>query len=331
MRKEYLLVIFLGFFLGLVSIVALKKFAQKRKILITKGIPLVGGLGMGVSFVVCAFYGLSQGLSQGRGFSQETWGIILASWVMLTLGFIDDWRELSIRAKFFVQVLATSLLILFGIRTYIAYIGTPLNILITFVWVLGITNALNHLDILDGLAAGTALCICLAFFSISFINNQANPALLSLALVGALAGFFVFNFPPAKVYMGNSGSHFLGFLLSAIALMISYAPLERKIALLSPLVILGVPILDTGFLVFMRLDKRILPFKKSNDHLALRLLSLGYSKKNTLCVLLAGAALFSLGGVVVSQVSNPAGLAIVAFMVTASLVFLVRVSKAEKK
>ncbi|GAH05852.1 unnamed protein product, partial [marine sediment metagenome] len=120
----------------------------------------------------------------------------------------------------------------------------------TFLWIIGITNAFNHLDILDGLAGGIAVISSAAFFLIALSNANLGVAIPALVLVAVTLSFLRYNLSAAKVYMGNSGSHFLGFTLAAIALGISYAPLERKIALLSPLLILGFPIFDTAFLTF---------------------------------------------------------------------------------
>ena len=127
--------------------------------------------------------------------------------------------------------------------------------------------------------------------------------------------------------MGNSGSHFLGFALAAIALIISYAPLERKIALLSPVLILGLPIFDTAFLILARIIKKSLPFKKSNDHLALRFLALGYSKKKALLTMLALCLFFSISGVWLSQVPNIFGFGIIGFLILMSLALTLKVNK----
>lgn len=254
-------------------------------------------------------------------------GIIVSSTVMLIFGIIDDWRELSVPAKFLAQIIAASILVFSGSRTNIVYIGNPANIIITFIWVLGITNAFNLLDIMDGLAAGTALIACFSFSMISFINGDADTLVLSLILSGAIIGFLIYNLPPANIYMGNSGSHFLGFVLAAIALVISYASLETKIALLSPLLILGFPILDTIFLIFMRLSKKKLPFNKSNDHLALRLSALGYSKIKVLLIILGLALFFSLCGVIISRVSVPFDAVIIGMVIFVSLVLIKKFSK----
>lgn len=242
---------------------------------------------------------------------------------MLILGLIDDRRELSVTAKFSAQIIATCFLIAFGVRTHIVYIGEAPNIIITFLWVIGIANALNHLDIIDGLAAGVALLASLAFFIICVMNHDIAMAVVSLTLSAALASFLSFNFPPAKIYMGNSGSHFLGFVLAAVAMAISYAPMERKIALLTPLFILGFPLFDTAFLVFARIMKKSLPFKKSDDHLALRFLSLGYSKKKALGIMFSLSSCFVFCGILISQVPNLIG-SIIAALSSLTAVFLMQ-------
>ncbi|MCM8782046.1 MAG: undecaprenyl/decaprenyl-phosphate alpha-N-acetylglucosaminyl 1-phosphate transferase [Candidatus Omnitrophica bacterium] len=223
---------------------------------------------------------------------------------MFVFGLLDDFRELSVRTKFFVQIIAASLLIFFGIRTRIVYIGNPLNILITYIWVIAITNAFNLLDVLDGLSASIALLIAGSLFFISFSNGDTSTAVLALSLIGSILGFLLFNLPPARVYLGNAGSHFLGFILAATALVVRYASMERKTALLAPLFIFGLPIFDTLFLIAMRISRKRLPFKKSKDHLPLRLLALGYSKRKTLNIMLLLGLFFSVCAIVITKVSQ---------------------------
>jgi UDP-GlcNAc:undecaprenyl-phosphate GlcNAc-1-phosphate transferase len=146
-------------------------------------------------------------------------------------------------------------------------------------------------------------------------------------LLGPLFGFLFRNFPPAKVYMGNSGSHLLGFVLAGISIMISYAPLERRVALVTPLLILGLPILDTAFLIFMRISKKKLPFKKSNDHLPLRLLALGYSKRKALLTMFSLCLFFSICAIMVSRFSNFVGISIIIFVIVVSWLFTKKMSK----
>jgi UDP-GlcNAc:undecaprenyl-phosphate GlcNAc-1-phosphate transferase len=259
--------------------------------------------------------------------SIQTNGIFLSAFIILAMGVIDDLKELSVLAKLSIQLIATFLLIISGVRTHIVYIGSTANIIATVIWVLGVTNAFNLLDIMDGLAIIVAIIISFAFFIISLNNIDIRVTIMSLVLIGTGLSFLIQNFPPAKIYMGNTGSHFLGFILAVVALLISYASLERKIALLSPIIILWLPLLDTAFLVLARMKKKKIPFKKSNDHLALRFLALGYSKKKVLLVMLGLSLFFSSCGILLSCSSNQLGIIIVSSVIMVSLYFSYRMGK----
>ncbi len=323
MRFIYPIVFFAALLSGLFFISILKKISLKYNILVSsKGTSLIGGIGMGLSFILISLLGFFLYWASSR----EAVIIIVASSIMLLFGIIDDLRELSVGAKFLIQIIATSLLVSFGIKTQIVYIGNLLNLIITIVWILAITNAFNHLDVIDGLSAGCATAASLAFFVIALLNGDVNIAGLALVLSGAILSCFIYNFPPAKIYMGNSGSHFLGFILAAIALWVSYAPLERKIALLSPLFILGFPIFDTVFLILMRLKKARSIFKKSRDHLALRFLHLGYSKNKTLLYMLSLSIFFAFSGILLSQVPYVLGIIITMVVMMVSLILAKKMS-----
>lgn len=302
--------------LGIIGIPLLKKSALKLGILVSKEVPLAGGIGIGLSFLCACLLGFFV----YKGLWQETAGVIIPALMMLFFGLVDDWRELSVIAKLLAQIAAATLLILFGVRTHIVYIGDTLNIIITYIWVLGITNAFNHLDVMDGVTGGCALIITFTFFIVSISGGDIRTAILCCALAGSILSFLIYNFPPAKIYMGNCGSHFLGFILAAISLIISYASLEKKIALLSPVLILGFPVYDTVFLILTRISKKMLPFKKSNDHLVLRFLFLGHSKKKALLIMLSLCFFFSSCGALLSKVGGGIGVSIVIFVILASLV-----------
>jgi UDP-GlcNAc:undecaprenyl-phosphate GlcNAc-1-phosphate transferase len=320
---QYSIIVVAEFLLGLCVITLLKKFSLRYNLLTAKGIPLIGGIGISLTFIPAALLSF---LSCGP-LSKEIIGLVLSSSMMLVFGIIDDWHELSIWTKFLVQIIATGLLVFFGIRTHIVYIGNLFNIIITFIWILGISNAFNHLDVIDGVASGVAIIVCLTFLIISFLNKDISAAILSLTLAVAVCSFFLQNLPPAKIYLGNAGSHFLGFVLAAIAIIISYASLERKIALVTPLLILGFPIIDTTFLVLMRIMKKNLPFKKTNDHLALRYLVLSHSKKKTLFAMLSLCLFYCLCAIAVSQVSNIWDMVIIAAAFFVSLIITVKMGK----
>ena len=323
MLLNYLLIVLTGFLTGSAFGFLLKRISLRKKVLMRSGIPLVGGISMWLGFLAACFSGF---LLYGK-LSPQITGILISSLMMFVFGIIDDTYELSIISKFLVQILATGFLILFDIRTHIVYIPDVLNIIITFIWVLGITNAFNHLDVMDGIAGVAGMIVSLALFLISILNGDIKSAILSLALTGTVLSFLIYNLPPAKIYMGNSGSHFVGFVLAAIALVISYASLERKVALFSPMLILGLPIFDTVFLILTRIGKKKLPFKKSNDHLALRFLALGYSKKKALLFMSGLGFFFALCGVIVSRVPNLWGIITIAFVVLASLALTKKMGK----
>lgn len=323
---KYLFIAITGFAVSFPLTLLLEKASLKKRILLSKeGIPLTGGIAIGIAFACAYFFGL-------RIFGadeQPLKAILIPGILMLVFGVLDDWRELSITTKFLSQLVAASLLFVMGVKTQIVSIGATGNIILTFLWVLGVTNAFNHLDVLDGLAAGASLSISAAFFLLAYLSADAQGMILSLALFVAALGFFLYNLPPARSYMGNSGSHFLGFLLAAVALSISYAPLGREAALFSPLFILGLPILDTAFLIVIRLAKKSIPFRKSNDHPALRLLHLGYSKKKTLLCMLLASVFFCACGVIVARIPTYFSLGLVS--ATAVMVLVVAYSIAKIK
>jgi len=348
----YILVFLVALALGLILIGLFRSLALKANFVSPQGITCLGGLGMWLAFsIVYILAGSIYG-----GLNKTGWGIILGSGLLVAFGIIDDYKkELSVPIKFLVQVVATVLLILFGIKTQIIYIGPYLNLLVTFLWVLGITNAFNHLDIMDGLAGGITAISSATFFLIALSSVNLSMAVASLALTAVTLSFLRYNlwygisFQPlkprkegsefansvgergflssAKVYMGNSGSHFLGFVLAAIAIAISYAPLERKIALLSPILVLGLPVFDTLFLMFMRVRKGIAIFKKTDDHFALRLKTLGYSQKKVLAFMCLFGLFFSLSALIISRVPNQIGTIILFVVILVCLALGKKVSQ----
>ena len=303
--------------------VMLRKASLKYRILSLNNVSLVGGLGIGIAFILSSFLAVYV-------FSIATiqiFALIGVSLVILVSGVVDDFRELSVLQKFLVQLLCAGLLIAFGIRTHIVYIGFWANAVITLIWILVITNAFNLLDIVDGLASGIALIVSSAFIVISFLNPDLNIQILSLALFAANLGFLFFNLPPAKIYLGNSGSHFLGFLIASIALTSRYASLENGFALLSPIVILWLPIVDTLLLIAFRVIKRKTPFRKSNDHIAFRISSLGFSRVKTLIIMFLLCFIFAGAGTVLTRVNNLCAAAIITAMVLFSVILFWKLIK----
>jgi len=309
----YFKIFLFSFLAGLFSVVLLKLISAKFKFLLREKVPMTGGIAIAIAFLYV--FGFMSNILYPDYIPVQIKGIILASMMILISGIIDDFIELSVGAKLCIQLICVAVLIYSGVMTKIVYIGYFANLLITFLWVVGITNAFNHLDVLDGVAAAAAFIISVSFGFISWLHQDTVTLVMALSIAGSVFSFLVFNFPPAKIYMGNSGSHFLGFFFSAMALSISYAPMERKVALLTPLLILGFPIFDTAFLIIMRIRNKKLPFEKSQDHIALRILSTGISKRTTLCKISILCVFFCICGITVSQANNLFGLVIVALAI----------------
>jgi len=312
-----------GLLLSAFFVLFLKEASSRWKFLTAKGVPSIGGISMGLAFLISL-------LLTGTfldGFPREIKGIVIASAFILVTGILDDHQELSVAQKFGVQLIAAMILAGFGVRTDFAYAGNLLNTAISLLWIIGITNAMNLLDVMDGLAGGAALVILSGFCVISVMNGDNLTLIVSAVLGGAVLGFWIFNVPPAKVYMGNNGSHFLGLALAAIAITARYATLERNLALLTPLLLLGFPILDTLFLIWMRVRRGTSAFDKSEDHIALRFLKKGYSKRKALVAMMAWALFFVAGGVALSRASNLFGIMILILAGGGGLVLTSKMSR----
>ncbi|MDD4909387.1 MAG: MraY family glycosyltransferase [Candidatus Omnitrophica bacterium] len=296
MLIRYIFIILFSFLFSLILPDIVRRFLSSTGLIPEKAPASIGGISICLSVIaVSLMFPGAKIITQPK-----LSGLLLAGAAMLIFGVIDDLKELSVMPKFLTQLMAIGLLLLFGIKSQIPHIGALLNLLITVLWVLGITNALNHLDVADGIAASIAVTSCLAFFIFTSFTGQAGLGLLCLILAGAILGFLKHNLPPAKIYLGNAGSHFLGFTLAAAALSVNYSALKSGIAVFIPLIILGVPILDTAYLALARLKQGKSPLAKSNDHIVLRLLRKGFSKHDILALAVLCGVFFCAGGIILA-------------------------------
>jgi len=226
--------------------------------------------------------------------------ILCSASVIFALGIYDDLRSASPQLKFTVQGLAAAILFAGGLRIsdlpmlfsgqqFSWFIGLPLT---TF-WVIGITNAFNLIDGLDGLAAGSALFSTFVVFVVALTSQYAIVSLMALALAGAVLGFLRFNFNPATIFLGDGGSLFIGFMLSALALMgAQKAPTVIAVAI--PVVSFGLPILETAISVLRRFIGGRPVFTADREHIHHKLLELGFSHRQVVIVLYAVSAIFAL-------------------------------------
>ncbi|MFH1783001.1 MAG: MraY family glycosyltransferase [Candidatus Omnitrophota bacterium] len=268
-----------------------------------KGLPCLGGLAIFVGFLIAIliFYRSVIGLNY------KIFGLIISSGLIILLGFLDDAKDLPPLMKIMIEVVAIIFLIMSGVSTKIVFLPMWLNGILTIVWMLLIINAFNLLDIADGLAAGLAVIVSGTLLIIALVKGDIFSSLVLIALIGSSLGFLMRNHPPAKLYMGDTGSLFIGFIVGAIAINISYAPMDRPIALLTPLLALSLPIYDTLFLMIMRVKKKKIIFKKTDDHFTLRLIKKGYSVTKSVHFMYSFSIFIALCSLVVAFGSNLLG------------------------
>jgi len=256
-------------------------------------VPYLGGLAIAGAFYISMLV-VRLTTAFPTGTLRAMRGIFIAGFFILILGIIDDVKPKGLHyvEKFLFQIAAAVFLMSYGIR--IEFIKPEwFSALITFVWIVGITNALNIIDVMDGLSSGTAVIAALSFFFIGLPSEeQVYVNFVSVGLAGALLGFLPYNLSRRlKIFMGDAGSLFIGLILSATALGTSYSN-SNNLGVLAPILILAVPVFDTIFVMVVRYLKGKSPFLGSKDHFALRLRAVGCSDKGILLrVYLAGVIL----------------------------------------
>ena len=231
-------------------------------------VPYLGGLAVFLAYLIT--------LAVTFDFSYAVLGILLSGTLMLLLGLVDDLGVLSPYEKLAGQGLAVVALIKAGVFVKLAFLPTPIALLLSVLWLLTVTNALNIIDIMDGLASGVAAIAALLLAAVAVHNGEPMVAAMGSALCGSLLGFLRYNRKPARIYLGDSGSLFIGLTLSAVA-MNGHFTINNWVGMLVPVMILGVPLLDLAFVFVVRWSKGLSPFRGSPDHLALRLRRLGWS------------------------------------------------------
>jgi UDP-GlcNAc:undecaprenyl-phosphate GlcNAc-1-phosphate transferase len=266
--------------------------------------PSLGGAAIYLGYV-CALLAMRFWTNYPSGTLRSLRALLFGGTVVFLCGVIDDWKKplgLGFKEKFAFQAVAAGLLTAFGI--HIRFIEPQyISIALTVFWVVGITNAFNIIDIMDGLAASQAAIAALAFLMISLPSEELYVNIASSALAGAALGFLPWNFSTKyKIFMGDSGSMLLGFLLASIAMGTKYTEVNN-LGLYAPLLIVLVPMYDTFFVMFLRLRKGQSPFLGSKDHFALRLEKVGYSRLSIVVMTAAAAAFLGFCAFLVTQFS----------------------------
>jgi UDP-GlcNAc:undecaprenyl-phosphate GlcNAc-1-phosphate transferase len=247
-------------------------------------VPLLGGAAIYLAFVVVLL------LYGDRSYVNQVVGIFVGATLVSLMGIVDDRWGLGSYVKLGGQLLAAGILIYTGVQVRV--FQSWLDIVITVVWVIGITNALNLLDNMDGLAGGIAMIAAIYFTLLAAMSGQYLVGALAAALAGACAGFLVYNWNPAHIFMGDTGSLFLGFLLAAVGIKLRFPSNSVMITWMIPILVLGVPVFDTTLVFISRLRRGTNPLTTpGKDHLSHRLALLTGSRREAvlLCYLLACA------------------------------------------
>ncbi|MEE8672463.1 MAG: MraY family glycosyltransferase [Heyndrickxia faecalis] len=300
------LTLFICFMLTILLTPLIKKLAirigavdkpNQRKVHM-KVMPRLGGLAIYISFIA--------GVLLLQPDSSHSLPILLGSLIIVLTGIIDDIRELSPRVKLMGQLAAALVVILSGI--HVEFINLPFggqlefgifSIPLTILWIVGVTNAINLIDGLDGLAAGVSSIALLTISGMAIIMGDAYVTVLGLILMASTIAFLFYNFYPAKIFMGDTGALFLGYMISVLSLL-GFKNVTF-ISLIIPALILGVPISDTFFAIIRRLVHKQPLSAPDKSHLHHCLLRLGFSHRQVVLIIYAIAAMFSLAAFIFSM------------------------------
>lgn len=264
-------------------------------------VPLLGGAAIYVAFILVLFF------FGDRDYINQVVGIFVGASLMSFMGVLDDRWGLGSYIKLAGQLLAAGILVYSGVQ--VRLLGGWLDIGITLLWVVAITNALNLLDNMDGLSGGVAMIAATFFLLLAAMSNQYLVGALAAALAGACAGFLFYNWNPAHIFMGDAGSLFLGFMLAAVSIKLRFPANSYVVTWMIPLLVLALPIFDTSLVFISRLRRGKNPLTTpGKDHISHRLAHLLGSKREAVlvCYLISGAV--GLAAVYVSQATLGAAL-----------------------
>lgn len=302
----------LSFFVSWASTPLVKKFACKigaidvpdgKRRVHKSPIPRLGGLAIFFGFLVAMLFFID--------IDTQTRGILIGAILVVAVGIIDDVKQLRASIKLVAQIIAAIIVVLHDVKIIAISVPTffvengilPLgwfSIPITILWVVGVTNAVNLIDGLDGLAVGISSIATFSLFFIAILAGEPTVAMISAALAGSCLGFLPYNFNPAKIFMGDTGSTFLGFILSVICIQ----GLFKGYAIISfiiPFLILGLPIFDTSVAIARRIHNKRPIMGADRGHLHHKLIDMGFSQKQTVAILYVIAMILGLSAVILVE------------------------------
>jgi len=289
-------------------------------------IPRLGGLAV---FAAAIF-----STARNFQFSWELTGLVAGGSLIYVTGLVDDARGLSAKTRLWAQIAASLTLVAFGVRiTFLPHMPGEafLETLITVVWLVGLTNAFNFLDGIDGLASGMGALCALLFLAIAWPSRQSYVSFFTVALAGGCLGFLPYNWHKAKIFLGDAGSTFIGFTLAGLAVMGSWADKNALVALSTPLLILAIPIFDMIYTTVSRVrNDQVHNVKEwleyvGKDHFHHRLLHLGATEVQTVGFILAVNLCLGLASITIRHAATPFGAGVLlfqSFLIFLMIVFL---------
>ncbi len=284
-------------------------------------IPLLGGLAMWGAIMLAILFAFD-----GTARAQSL-GIVTGATLVAAVGFLDDKGWLHHQIKLFVAMpLAAGILLASGIHAQVfevlvgGRVGFALDAVLTIFWVVGITASFSILDHMDGLCAGVAAMASIFFAMIAYLNGQTLVTTLAAAVLGGAAGFLRWNFKPAKIFMGDGGAMFLGFLMATLGLKLRLEHANSLSGWLAPLLILGVTIFDTTLVTISRSRRGLIPFTTpGKDHTAHRLANLGWGQRGAVLGLYSLGVITGGAAVLVTYLPPAGVLAVAAIAIVSTL------------
>lgn len=281
----------------------------------TGRMPRLGGLGIFLSFTITALIFLE--------ITGPVAGVIIGACIITLVGVLDDIYQLPPVVKLLGQSVAAVVAMSFGVMVH--FVTNPfdgllwlgyLSVPITFLWIVGVTNAVNLIDGLDGLAAGVSSIAGLTMGVVALLTGAHEVAWAAFILVAAVMGFIPYNFYPARTFMGDGGSNLLGFLLSCLAILGSVKS-TAVISLFIPIVILGIPIFDTFFAIVRRINRKAPIFRPDKDHLHHRLMDMGLSHRSSVIIIYLISVFFGVVACICTFLTGPKATLVLAFLLLA--------------
>lgn len=266
-------------------------------------VPLMGGAAIYIAFVLSAL------LFSPPDHLRELGAIVAGASLLAIVGYLDDRRHLSPRVRLSAMTLSAIVAALAGVQIRL-FNNLLIDIPLTLFWIVALINAVNWIDNMDGLAAGTAAITSGFFLVLALTQGQILVSMLAAAIFGSALGFLIYNFNPSSTFMGDMGAYTLGFVLAILAIKLKFAAQPLNVTWMVPVFVLALPVLDINLAIATRLLERRPLMLAAKDHISHRILDLGASQRQTLALLYLFSVICGLVAVALSQAEAPDALAL---------------------